>query len=63
MEVAALVERLEREAPRQAEIARLRFFGGLRDTDIAEVLGIDSRTVRRDWAAARGESGALVARD
>jgi len=31
--------------PRQQEIITLRFFGGLRNREIAEVLGIDERTV------------------
>lgn len=31
--------------PRQQEIITLRFFGGLRNQEIAEVLGIDERTV------------------
>jgi DNA-directed RNA polymerase specialized sigma24 family protein len=29
------------------------FFGGLTETEIAEVLGISVRTVKRDWSAAR----------
>ena len=31
--------------PRQQEIITLRFFGGLRNQEIAEILGIDERTV------------------
>jgi DNA-directed RNA polymerase specialized sigma24 family protein len=29
------------------------FFGGLTEAEIAEVLGISVRTVKRDWSAAR----------
>ena len=39
--------------PRQSRIVELRFFAGLTETEIAEVLGISVRTVKRDWAAAR----------
>jgi RNA polymerase sigma factor (TIGR02999 family) len=52
-EVARLLDRLRSEEPRVAEVVQLRFFGGLRDEDIAELLEVDVRTVRRDWAAAR----------
>lgn len=39
--------------PRQADIVELRFFGGLSTDEIAEVLNISERTVKRDWAMAR----------
>jgi RNA polymerase sigma factor (TIGR02999 family) len=39
--------------PRQSRIVELRFFAGLTESEIAEVLGISVRTVKRDWAAAR----------
>jgi RNA polymerase sigma factor (TIGR02999 family) len=38
---------------RQSRIVELRFFGGLKDEEIAEVLGISLRTVRRDWQMAK----------
>jgi len=38
---------------RKARIVEMRFFGGLSDEEIAEVLGISSRTVLRDWKTAR----------
>jgi RNA polymerase sigma-70 factor (ECF subfamily) len=48
--------------PRQSKIVELRFFVGLSEEEIAEVLDISVRTVKRDWAAARawlhGELGA-----
>jgi RNA polymerase sigma factor (TIGR02999 family) len=40
-------------APRQARIVEMLFFGGLTEAEIAEVLGISVRTVKRDWSAAR----------
>jgi RNA polymerase sigma factor (TIGR02999 family) len=36
-------------APRQAKLVELRYFGGLSEEEIAEVLKISPRTVRRDW--------------
>jgi DNA-directed RNA polymerase specialized sigma24 family protein len=30
-----------------------RFFGGLEEVEIAAVLGVSERTVRRDWVKAR----------
>jgi len=44
--LAALDERLGR-------VVELRFFGGLSVEETADVLGIDSRTVKRDWRKAR----------
>jgi RNA polymerase sigma factor (TIGR02999 family) len=40
-------------APRQAKVVELRYFGGLNEEEIVEVLNISSRTVRRDWEFAR----------
>ena len=38
---------------RQARVVEMRFFGGLNETEIAEELGVSSKTVKRDWATAR----------
>lgn len=40
-------------APRQAKVVELRYFGGLTEEEIVEVLQISPRTVRRDWEFAR----------
>jgi RNA polymerase sigma factor (TIGR02999 family) len=40
-------------APREAKVVELRYFGGLTEEEIAEVLDISPRTVRRDWEFAR----------
>ncbi|HET7844408.1 MAG TPA: ECF-type sigma factor [Xanthomonadales bacterium] len=45
---------LERTNQRAAEVVQLRYFGGLADAEIGEVLGVDESTVRRDWLKARG---------
>lgn len=39
--------------PRAARVVELRFFGGLREEDVAEVLQVSAITVKRDWKAAR----------
>jgi RNA polymerase sigma factor (TIGR02999 family) len=44
---------LERLDPRMAQVVELRYFGGMTEEEIAVVLGITSRTVRRDWEKAR----------
>ena len=40
-------------AARQARVVELRYFGGLTEEEIAEVVDISPRTVRRDWEFAR----------
>jgi RNA polymerase sigma-70 factor, ECF subfamily len=56
VEALALEEALERLSevdPRQCRIVELRYFVGLSEEEIAKVLGIGVRTVRRDWAHAK----------
>ena len=38
---------------RAAQIVELRYFGGYSELEIAEMLGISDRTLRRDWRKAR----------
>ena len=49
---AALAE-FAKVAPRQAQVIELRYFGGLDEKEIAEVLRVSTRTVERDWNFAR----------
>jgi len=39
--------------PRQSQVVEMRFFGGLSNEEIAEVLKVSPGTVRRDWSMAR----------
>ena len=39
--------------PRLARVVEMRYFGGLSEEEIGHVLGVTSRTVRRDWEKAR----------
>ena len=48
-----LLNALAAEQPRLAEIVELRFFGGLTNGEIGNLLGIHERTVKRDWQVAR----------
>jgi DNA-directed RNA polymerase specialized sigma24 family protein len=47
------LSRLTEENPRQAKVVELRYFGGLSVEQIAVVLTIGPRSVKRDWALAR----------
>ena len=47
------LERLSEFNERGRRIIEMRFFAGLSDEEIAEVLGVSTRTVLRDWKAAR----------
>ena len=55
-DLLALDEALERLAvlsPRQGRVVELRYFGGMTEQEVADVLDISSRTVRHDWQLAR----------
>lgn len=47
------LDRLAEREPRLAQIVDCRFFGGFTEPEIAEALGVNTRTVQRDWAKAR----------
>lgn len=52
-DLLALNDALELLEPRQRQVIEFRFFGGMEERAIAEVLGVSERTVRRDWVKAR----------
>jgi RNA polymerase sigma factor (TIGR02999 family) len=39
--------------PRAAQVVELRFFGGLQENEVAEVLRVAPTTVKRDWRVAK----------
>ena len=45
--------RLSTLQPRMGQVVELRFFAGLSVEEAAEVLGVSSKTVQRDWQVAR----------
>ena len=53
LDVHAALDELAHIDPRLARVVEMRYFGGLSDDEIAEVLAVSSRTVRRDWEKAR----------
>jgi len=52
---------LSQHDTRMAQIVEYRFFGGLTEPEIAEILGVTDRTVRRDWRRARAWLAAALA--
>jgi RNA polymerase sigma factor (TIGR02999 family) len=46
--------RLEQVDAQAADVVRLRFYAGMNEAAVAAALAISERTVRRDWAFARG---------
>jgi RNA polymerase sigma-70 factor, ECF subfamily len=49
----AVLSKLATLDARAAQVVELRFFGGLEEDQVAEVLGVSTITVKRDWKAAR----------
>lgn len=47
------LERLRALNARQSQVVDLRYFAGLNEKEIAEVLKVSPRTVRHDWSLAR----------
>ena len=47
------LNRLSKLDARQSRVVELRFFGGLTEGEIAQLLGVSVRTVKRDWMVAR----------
>jgi RNA polymerase sigma-70 factor (ECF subfamily) len=53
VEMIALDEALDTLDERQRRVVEMRFFAGLEETEVAAILGVTERTVRRDWVKAR----------
>lgn len=53
IEIDAALHKLERDDPRAARLVELHYFAGLSLPQIAEVLGVTTRTLNRDWRFAR----------
>lgn len=56
VDLQALVDAMDRLRAlheRQSRVVELRYFGGLNYEEIAEVLGVSSKTAKRDWTVAR----------
>lgn len=53
LDVHAALEELGQLDERLVRVVEMRYFGGMKDDDIAQALGLTDRTVRRDWEKAR----------
>ena len=53
MEVHEVLDELEAEDPNKAAIVKLRFFCGLENGEIASMLGVNEKTIRRHWELAK----------
>ena len=53
LRVHEALEALEQADSELARIVEMRFFGGLTEADIAEIMNISERTVRRHWEKAK----------
>jgi len=47
------LSRLQALDGRQCQVVEMRFFAGMSEDEIAEVLGVSARTVNREWRMAR----------
>lgn len=53
MAIDGALTQLEQTDPRLAQVVELRYFGGMTFPEIAELLGLTERTIRRDWDKAK----------
>jgi RNA polymerase sigma factor (TIGR02999 family) len=53
LQVHEALDALQSEDPQAAEIVKLRFFAGLGHLEIAALLGVNEKTVRRHWELAK----------
>ncbi len=53
LDVDAALTELAKLDPRLVRVVEMRYFGGMKDSEIAQALGLTDRTVRRDWEKAR----------
>jgi RNA polymerase sigma factor (TIGR02999 family) len=53
VQVDSVLRELEVIDPQLAELVEMRYFGGYTEVEVAELLGITERTVRRRWDKAR----------
>ena len=48
-----MLQVLQELDPRQAKIVEMRFFGGMTIAEVAEVLGLSTRTIENEWCMCR----------
>ncbi|MGD0362588.1 MAG: sigma-70 family RNA polymerase sigma factor [Bryobacteraceae bacterium] len=62
LDVDAALSGLAGVDPRAARVVELRFFAGLDNSEIANLLGVSDRTVKRDWEFAQAWLFAKIAK-
>jgi RNA polymerase sigma factor (TIGR02999 family) len=53
LRVSDALDELAKVDERLVKVVEMRYFAGLTDEDVAAALGVNERTVRRDWQKAR----------
>ena len=53
LQVHEALDSLATEDPQKAQVVKLRFFVGLNNNEIAALLGVNEKTVRRHWEVAK----------
>jgi RNA polymerase sigma factor (TIGR02999 family) len=53
LDVHEVLDKLTRERPIQAEVVKLRYFAGMTNAEIAQVIGVSVPTVKNYWTFAR----------
>jgi RNA polymerase sigma factor (TIGR02999 family) len=53
LQVHEALDSLATEDPQKAQVVKLRFFVGLNNDEIAALLGVNEKTVRRHWEVAK----------
>jgi RNA polymerase sigma factor (TIGR02999 family) len=53
LEVNEVLDALEAEDPVKAQIVKMRFYCGMENEEIAAILGVNEKTVRRHWQLAK----------
>ena len=53
LSVHEILDQLEEQHPFDAQIVKLRFFGGLKQDEIAALLEVSEKTVQRHWTMAK----------
>ena len=63
LSINAAIARLEVEHPRKAQVVVMRYFGGLSEEEMAEALGVTTRTIEREWRFARAYLHDVLSRE
>jgi RNA polymerase sigma factor (TIGR02999 family) len=53
LQVDEALQALATVEPRLTQVVEMRYYAGMSEAEIAQVLGVSERTVRRDWEKAR----------